>query len=56
MNLESFQNRILPAKNKLFRFALKFLGNEEEAKDANGNPVYKNHLIQVKGNVKAGAQ
>jgi RNA polymerase sigma-70 factor (ECF subfamily) len=33
MNLEAFQNRILPAKNKLFRFALKFLGNEEEAKD-----------------------
>src|SRR6187549_2289084 len=33
MNLEAFQNRILPVKNKLFRFALKFLGNEEEAKD-----------------------
>jgi RNA polymerase sigma factor (sigma-70 family) len=33
MNLEAFQNRILPAKNKLFRFALRFLGNEEEAKD-----------------------
>jgi RNA polymerase sigma factor (sigma-70 family) len=33
MNLEAFQNRVLPAKNKLFRFALKFLGNEEEAKD-----------------------
>lgn len=33
MNLEAFQNRILPTKNKLFRFALKFLGNEEEAKD-----------------------
>jgi RNA polymerase sigma factor (sigma-70 family) len=33
MNLESFQNRILPAKNKLFRFALRFLGSEEEAKD-----------------------
>jgi hypothetical protein len=28
--------------------------NEEESKDANGNPTYKNHLIQVKGNVKAG--
>lgn len=25
--------RVLPAKNKLFRFALRFLGNEEEAKD-----------------------
>src|ERR671910_832741 len=33
MNLEAFQNRVLPVKNKLFRFALKFLGNEEEAKD-----------------------
>jgi RNA polymerase sigma factor (sigma-70 family) len=33
MNLEAFQNRVLPAKNKLFRFALKFLGNEDEAKD-----------------------
>jgi len=28
--------------------------NEEEGKDANGNPIYKNHVIQVKGNVKAG--
>jgi len=33
MNIEAFQNRVLPAKNKLFRFALRFLGNEEEAKD-----------------------
>lgn len=33
MNIEAFQNRVLPSKNKLFRFALKFLGNEEEAKD-----------------------
>lgn len=33
MNIEAFQNRVLPTKNKLFRFALKFLGNEEEAKD-----------------------
>jgi len=33
MNLESFQNRVLPAKNKLYRFALRFLGSEEEAKD-----------------------
>jgi RNA polymerase sigma-70 factor (family 1) len=33
MNLEAFQNRVFPAKNKLYRFALKFLGNEEEAKD-----------------------
>ncbi len=33
MDLEDFQNRVLPTKNKLFRFALRFLGNEEEAKD-----------------------
>jgi len=33
MNLEAFQNQVLPVKNKLFRFALRFLGNEEEAKD-----------------------
>jgi RNA polymerase sigma factor (sigma-70 family) len=33
MNHEVFENRVLPAKNKLFRFALRFLGNEEEAKD-----------------------
>lgn len=33
MNLESFQTRVLPVKNKLFRFALRFLGSEEEAKD-----------------------
>src|SRR6187402_248203 len=33
MNLEAFENRVLPVKNKLFRFALRFLQNEEEAKD-----------------------
>lgn len=33
MDLEAFENRVLPAKNKLFRFALRFLGNEEEARD-----------------------
>lgn len=33
MNQEAFQNRIMPAKNKLYRFALRFLGNEDEAKD-----------------------
>lgn len=30
--------------------------NEEESKDANGNPIYKNHLVQVKGNVTAGVK
>lgn len=33
MNLEAFQNQVLPVKNKLFRFALRMLGNEDEAKD-----------------------
>jgi len=33
MNLEAFQNRVIPVKNKLFRFALRILGNEDEAKD-----------------------
>jgi RNA polymerase sigma factor (sigma-70 family) len=33
MNFEAFQNRVLPAKNKLYRFALRLVGSEEEAKD-----------------------
>lgn len=33
MNLEAFHNRVIPVKNKLFRFALRLLGSEEEAKD-----------------------
>jgi RNA polymerase sigma-70 factor (ECF subfamily) len=33
MNLEAFQTRILPAKNKLFRFAFRMLGSEAEAQD-----------------------
>ena len=33
MDLGTFQNRVLPAKNKLFRFALRMLGNDEEARD-----------------------
>ncbi len=33
MNLEAFQDRVLPAKNKLFRFALRMLGNDDDAKD-----------------------
>ena len=33
MNIESFQNRVLPVRNKLYRFALRFLNNEDEAKD-----------------------
>lgn len=33
MNLEAFQTRVLPSKNKLFRFAFRMLGSSEEAKD-----------------------
>ncbi|MBX2962182.1 MAG: RNA polymerase sigma factor [Cyclobacteriaceae bacterium] len=33
MDLETFQNRVLSSKSKLFRFALRMLGNEDEAKD-----------------------
>ena len=42
MNLEAFQNRVMPSKNKLYRFALRFLGNEDEAKD-----VVQEVLIRV---------
>ncbi len=31
--LEDFENRVLPTKNKLFRFAFRLLGSSEEAKD-----------------------
>ncbi len=34
MTAEEFKIRLLPAKNKLFRFALSFLSNREEAEDA----------------------
>ena len=33
MYLEDFKNRVLPVKNKLYRFALRFLQDEDEAKD-----------------------
>lgn len=33
MNIEAFENRVLPTKNKLFRFAFRLLGSQEEAKD-----------------------
>jgi RNA polymerase sigma-70 factor (ECF subfamily) len=33
MNIEVFENRVLPTKNKLFRFAFRLLGSSEEAKD-----------------------
>lgn len=42
MILEDFENRVLPAKNKLFRFAFRLLGSSEEAKD-----VVQEVLIKV---------
>ena len=33
MSLEAFKLRVLPAKNKLYRFALRIIGDREEAKD-----------------------
>jgi RNA polymerase sigma factor (sigma-70 family) len=33
MDIESFQTRVLPVKNKLYRFAFRLLGSEEEAED-----------------------
>jgi RNA polymerase sigma factor (sigma-70 family) len=42
MNLESFESRVLPVKNKLFRFAFRMLGSSEEAKD-----VVQEALIKV---------
>lgn len=33
MNFETFQERVLPVKNKLYRFALRLTGSQEEAKD-----------------------
>ncbi|MBX2911057.1 MAG: RNA polymerase sigma factor [Cyclobacteriaceae bacterium] len=42
MDLKAFENRVLPAKNKLFRFALRLLNNMEEAED-----VVQEVLIKV---------
>jgi RNA polymerase sigma-70 factor (family 1) len=33
MSLEDFKQRVLPVKNKLFRFALRIVGNTEDAED-----------------------
>lgn len=33
MSLEDFHNRVLPVKNKLYRFAYRMMGNEEDAED-----------------------
>ncbi|MES2731776.1 MAG: RNA polymerase sigma factor [Bacteroidota bacterium] len=33
MSLEDFKNRVLPVKNKLFRFAMRLAGNVEDAED-----------------------
>jgi RNA polymerase sigma-70 factor (ECF subfamily) len=42
MSVEAFQARILPVKNKLYRFAVKLLQSEEDAKD-----VVQEVLIKV---------
>ena len=42
MSLEAFNTRVLPVKNKLYRFALRLMGNQEEAKD-----VVQEVLIKV---------
>lgn len=42
MNLQAFENQILPSKNKLFRFALRLLGDVEDAED-----VVQEVLIKV---------
>lgn len=33
MNIEDFKQRVFPVKNKLFRFALRIVGNREDAED-----------------------
>lgn len=33
MDLEGFHSRVLPLKSKLFRFSMRLLGDEDEAKD-----------------------
>lgn len=33
MSLEAFKTRVLPTKDKLYRFAFKLVGNSEEARD-----------------------
>lgn len=33
MSLEAFKSRVLPAKDKMYRFAMRLLRDEEEAKD-----------------------
>jgi RNA polymerase sigma-70 factor (ECF subfamily) len=42
MSLEDFKNRVLPVKNKLFRFALRIVGNTEDAED-----IVQDVLIKV---------
>ncbi|ELR73557.1 RNA polymerase ECF-type sigma factor [Fulvivirga imtechensis AK7] len=42
MSLEAFKSRVLPVKDKLYRFALRFLRDEDEARD-----VVQEVLIKV---------
>ncbi len=41
MNLEDFNNRVLPLKNKLFRFALSVVANKETAEDVVQDTFFK---------------
>lgn len=42
MDIQAFETKVLPSKNKLFRFALRLLGNVDEAQD-----VVQEVLIKV---------
>ena len=41
MGLEDFNKLVLPVKNKLYRFALSFMGNREEAEDVTQDVLLK---------------
>ncbi len=57
MTLEEFKNHVLPAKNKLFRFALNYLKNTEEAEDVVQDVLIKiwdkNEQIEFYKNIEA---
>lgn len=57
MTLEEFKNHVLPAKNKLFRFALNYLKNKEEAEDVVQDVLIKiwnkNEQIEFYKNIEA---
>ncbi len=57
MTLEEFKNHVLPTKNKLFRFALNYLKNKEEAEDVVQDVLIKiwnkNEQIEFYKNIEA---